>query len=355
MHTPFVASVCREIAVYATEYASREPVRTIYFGGGTPSLLAPEELNRILLCIHRFFDTRSVEEITFELNPENATREYLRDIRDLGITRLSVGVQSFFDSDLTFMNRSHTASDARHAIETIQHLDFNSWSADLIFALPNQPAEYWAANLEILTGMGAPHISTYGLTVEERTPLGKQVKLGNIQPVDDEHHSDQFLFTMEYLKNAGYEHYEISSFALAGHRSIHNHRYWSHENYIGCGPSAHSFWWTGLPARRWENVRNLNRYQAFLETHTRPIDSQEALSMDDLACEYIMLRLRTSDGIDLGDLESRYGIDLISEKIEEIADLESAGFIEPVRNQRIRLTDIGKTVCNSVTQQLLPN
>ncbi len=199
--------------------------------------------------------------------------------------------------------------------------------------------------------LGSP---TYSLTVEERTPLWKQVQLGRIEPVDGDVHTERFRFAIDYLMQAGYEHYEISSFALEGYRSIHNHRYWTHHNYIGCGPSAHSFWWRGLPARRWSNVRNLNRYQAFLAGHTRPIEVQEELSLDVLAREYVMLRLRTSDGLDLDVLENRYGVDLLLDRIDELAFLEESNFIEPIRNQIVRLTELGKTVCDSVTERLMP-
>lgn len=293
-------------------------------------------------------------ETTFELNPEDASEEYLSDIKGLGVDRLSLGIQSFFDSDLKFMGRAHNKDQARESIDAISKVGFDRFSIDLIFGLPDQPAEYWAANLEVALERSVSHISTYSLTVEEKTPLWKLVQLGRVEPADDEIHTERFRFAMHYLQEAGFEHYEISSFALEGHRSVHNHRYWSHSNYIGFGPSAHSFWWLGLPARRWSNVRNLNRYEAFLSGHSRPIEGQEALSLDTLGREYVMLRLRTADGLDLDILEERYGVDLLTENIDDLAFLESSGFIKPIRNQIVRLTDLGKTVCDSVTDRLLP-
>ncbi len=354
VHTPFVQAIRNEIEIYATEYAAHDPVETLYFGGGTPSLLLIEEVESILSAAHQFFDTSHVEEVTFEVNPEDVSLEYLRDLRSLGIDRLSLGIQSFFDSDLSFLGRCHDSDTARKAVELSGKAGFDKRSIDLIFGLPSQPSEYWAANLEIAREMEIPHISTYGLTIEERTPLWKQVQLGNITPADDDVHSDRFNLAMDYLRGADYDHYEISSFAKPGYRSVHNHRYWSHVNYLGFGPSAHSFWWRGLPARRWANVRNLNRYQAFLAESNRPIEEQEALSLDTLAREYIMLRLRTSDGLDLDILEDHYGVDLLTDKIDDLALLESSGFIKPVRNQLVILSDLGKTLCNSVTERLLP-
>lgn len=353
VHTPFVEAIRREIQLYADEYAPYEPVHTLYFGGGTPSLLLMDEVDRILSSVHEHFDTSQIEEITFEVNPEDITFEYLRDLKNLGIDRLSLGIQSFFDSDLLFLGRSHDAKTARSAIELSEKAGFEKRTIDLIFGLPEQPEKNWTANLEIANEMSIPHISTYGLTIEERTPLKKQVELGNVTPADDETHSDRFHQAMNYLREAGYEHYEISSFAKPGHRSTHNHRYWSHVNYLGFGPSAHSFWWRGLPARRWANVRNLNKYQAFLSEPIRPIEGQEGLSLDSLAREYIMLRLRTSDGLNLDILEERYGVDLLSDNIDELAFLESSEFIKPIRNQEIVLSDLGKTVCDLVTERLL--
>ncbi len=344
----------RELRLYAAEYSEREGVDTIYFGGGTPSQLNVEEVERILRAVHDSFDTSETAEVTFEINPEDACEEYLKDLRSLGIDRLSIGVQSFFDDDLKFMRRVHDQEQARSSIKSAVSAGFERYSVDLIFGVPAQPEEYWAANLEIAADMDVPHISTYSLTVEERTPLWKQVQLGRVIPEDDEIHAERFRFAMDYLREAGYEHYEISSFAADGHRSVHNHRYWSHSNYLGFGPAAHSFWWRGLPARRWSNVRNLNRYQAFLAGHTRPIEGQEALTIDTLAREYVMLRLRTSDGLDLDILENRYGVDLLSERIDELAFLEESDFIDPIRNQIVRLTDLGKTVCDSVTERLMP-
>lgn len=355
VHTPFVQAIRNEIEGYATEYANYEPIGTLYFGGGTPSLLLPEELESILSTVHEHFDTSQVEEVTFEVNPEDASLEYLRDIKSLGVDRLSIGVQSFFDDDLTFLGRCHDSKSAQNAIKNSEKAGFEKRSIDLIFGLPDQTENQWAMNLELACEMDIPHISTYGLTIEEKTPLWKQVQLGNVIPVDEETHSELFQMAMDTLQKSEYEHYEISSFARRGYRSVHNHRYWSHVNYIGFGPSAHSFWWRGLPARRWSNVRNLNRYQAFLGDHVRPIDEQENLSLDALAREYIMLRLRTSEGLDLKILEERYGVDLLTCKIDELALLESSEFILTIRNQKVILSDLGKTICNSVTQRLLPD
>lgn len=352
-HAGFVEAMCTELAHYAHTYGGQEPIETIYFGGGTPSLLSTEALYRLLDTIHQHYDTAGVQETTLEMNPEDVDLDYLRELRRLGFDRLSIGIQSFFPADLAFMNRSHTAEQAEAVVPLARRAGFDNFSVDLIFGLPDQPEEYWAANLQKAIRLEAPHLSTYSLTIEERTVLHKQVERGLVIPPEEEALAERYRFTMAYLRSQGYEHYEISSFARPGFRSRHNQRYWDHTNYLGFGPSAHSFWWRGLPAYRWANERNLRRYEALLAGRQLPLETRDALDLDDLANEYLMLRLRTSDGLDLAHFEQRYGVDLLFEKVDTLAWLESEGYIEPIRNHRVRLTDRGKLVCDTVTSQLI--
>lgn len=354
-HGPFVQALCTEIAHYADTHGALEPVETIYFGGGTPSLLAPADLHRILQAVHDGFDTSGVQEVTLELNPEDVDGGRLRDLRELGIDRLSIGIQSFFQPDLDWMNRSHDAEQAAAIVPLARKAGFERFSVDLIFGLPEQPFEYWAANLQKVADLEAPHLSTYGLTVEERTPLAKQVLRGAVVPTDDDALRDRYQFTMDYLRQRGYEHYEISSFARPGQEAVHNSLYWRHANYLGFGPSAHSFWWKPLPdpgAFRWSNVRNLRHYGELLHGRHVPLEGRERLSYDTLADEYVMLRLRTSEGLDLETLAARYGVDLLAEHAATLADLEGAGLLR-VRNGTVRLTDAGKHVCDAVTARLV--
>jgi len=183
-----------------------------------------------------------VKETTFEMNPEDVDVDYLRGLRALGIDRLSVGIQSFFQDDLTFMNRSHTAEQAEAIVPLVREAGFENFTVDLIFGLPNQPEEYWAANLQKAIRLEVPHLSTYSLTIEERTVLHNQVQRGLVVPLDDDTMASRFQFTMDYLRENGYEHYEVSNFARPGFRSVHNAAYWEHKTYLGFGPSAHSFW-----------------------------------------------------------------------------------------------------------------
>ncbi len=354
-HTAFVQALCMEIEHYALDYG-HEPIETIYFGGGTPSLLRLYEIQRILQTLYDHFDTTELREVTLEINPDDVDLDYLRGLRSLGINRPSIGIQSFFEDDLRFMNRSHTVAQAEAVISLVRRAGFENFTVDLIFGLPHQPPEYWAANLEKLVQLETPHLSTYSLTVEERTPLYKQVQRGLVTPADDVTMAQRYQFTMDYLRTRGYEHYEISSFARPGFRAQHNQLYWNHTNYLGFGPSAHSFWWKSLPspvAVRWANVRSLKRYEALVQQRQTPLDFRELLSHDMLADEHIMLSLRTADGLDLDLLESKYGADLLFDKIDELASLEAEGYIEPIRNSRVRLTDQGKLLCDAVTSKLL--
>ncbi|HYE57947.1 MAG TPA: radical SAM family heme chaperone HemW [Rhodothermales bacterium] len=352
----FVQAALVEIEALGQRYGAREPIGTIYFGGGTPSRLPVESVFALLDAVRRHFRAGALDEVTFELNPDDATPEYLRSLRALGIDRLSIGVQSFFDEDLRWMRRVHTADQADTVVAMAREAGFDNLSLDLIFGLPDQPEEYWAANLERAVRLGAEHLSTYGLTIEERTALGKAVASGRVVPADDETMAVRYRFTMDYLRAHGYEHYEISAFAKPGRRAVHNARYWTHANYLGVGPSAHSFWWDrrlgGAGARRWSNVRSLARYEALIGQGRAPLDEQQQLSLDTLANEFLMLRLRTSDGLDLDTLEGRYGVDLLAERVDEIAALEAAGLAR-LRGTTLRLTDEGKLVADAVTERLV--
>jgi oxygen-independent coproporphyrinogen III oxidase len=355
-HAPFVRAMQAEIESYGRALSASEPIESIYFGGGTPSMLALEDVARLLESVLGAFDCSAVKEVTFEANPENASRAYLEGLKAMGFTRLSLGVQSFYGEDLQFMGRAHDERQAAASVETALATGFEALSIDLIFGVPDQPEERWMANLERAVALGVPHVSTYGLTVEERTPLAKMVSLGRILPAEEETLRERYLNTIDYLSSSGYEHYEISSFSRPGGRSLHNQLYWRHGNYVGVGPSAHSLWWQSASrAARWANVRNLRQYVALLDQKQRPIEAQDVLGMDELADEYVMLRLRLPlEGLDLDTLEQRYGVDLLSEKLDEIAALEEAGLAR-LRGGVLRLTPAGAVVADAVTARLLPD
>ena len=352
----YVRALQIEADIMGAEYRD-EPLKTVYLGGGTPSLLPPDDLAAVLQLAHDHFDTSELAEVTVEANPEDlvgaAGAAWLQTAMDLGVTRLSLGVQSFFDDDLRFMNRAHDAAQAEAGVVAVAER-FEDFSVDLIFGIPDQPFEHWGANLEKALRLGAPHLSTYSLTIEERTPLSKLVDLGRVVPEGDDALRERYLFTHAYLHDRGFDHYEVSSFARPGHRSQHNQGYWAHANVIGLGPSAHSFYrQTRSRGWRWSNVAHLGRWQSLLLSGERPLDAREAIGPDALADEAILLSLRRlQDGLQLDVLEQDYGVDLLAEKPAELAALETAGLIE-VSSARIRLTPEGATVADAVALRLV--
>lgn len=337
--TSYVQGLVQEMAHYGQKY-DHPAIETLSIGGGVPSLLHIDEIARLLEHVFEEFDAGALEESSIEVSPEHAAREYLSGLRALGFNRVNLRLGSFFQDDLDRLERPFNEEEARASLESARRAGFENVSVDLALGIPDQSHVHWAAALERLTGKGIPHLSLVELTDAS---------------IDPEEQEEKYRFAMDYLQEKGYEHYEISHFALPGRRSRHNQASWQHENMLGLGASAHSFWWKGLPAYRWRNIAHTRRYQALLEQRQAPIEHREALSLDDLAEEHIMLRLRTAEGLDLDRLEADYGIDLLTERVEELAALEAAGLIEPIRNQQVRLTNRGKLVCDSVTGRLLPD
>ncbi len=333
------------------------PLETLYVGGGTPSLLALGDMAAVLDAAHRHFDTAGLCETTVEVNPEDVAGAdglaYLRGLRALGVDRVSVGVQSFYPDDLAWMNRAHSADDAASAVENAA-ATFDRFSVDLIFGLPEQPAEVWAANLERALRLGAPHVSAYTLTVEERTPLARRVRDGLVIPEGDDALTERYLFTHRYLTERGFEHYEVSSFARPGQRSRHNDGYWTHRDVVGLGPSAHSFLReTRSRAARWGNVPAVGRWQGLLEAGELPVETRETLGPDALADEIVMLGLRRlTDGLVFDVLERDYGLDLLTDKRTELAALAAAGLVT-VTPERVCLTPEGATVSDAVALKLV--
>lgn len=349
---PYARAAAREIEAYGRDFGAREPLATLYLGGGTPSLLPLADLATILDAVHKHFDTSGLKEVTLEANPEDLTASGLSALRDMGITRLSLGVQSFFEEDLRFMNRAHDAAQAEKGVALVAD-SFDTFSVDLIFGVPDQPFEHWGANLEKALRLGAPHISAYSLTVEERTPLAKQVRLGTVIPEGDETMRQRYLFTHQYLEERGLDHYEVSSFAKPGHHSRHNSLYWSHANVLAVGPSAHGFWReTRSKAWRWSNVAHLGRWRGLLEEGHLPVEAREQLGADALADEAILLGLRRLDiGLDLDMLEQDYGVDLLTEKADVLAAFEGEGLLI-VRDGHVRLLPEGAAVADAVAVRL---
>ncbi len=285
-------------------YFDNEPVQTIYFGGGTPSLLEVEDLRLMIDKIKSLYTVTGNAEITLETNPDDITEEKLEGWKNTGINRLSIGVQSFFEEDLVWMNRAHTVSQAVGNLQSaVRH--FDNISIDLIYGMPLLTYEKWKQNVETALAFNIPHLSCYALTVEPKTPLYKMISLGKAQDVNLDKQSEQFLLLMQWLEESGYEHYEISNFAKPGFRSRHNTSYWASgpggkgQKYIGLGPSAHSF---DGESRQW-NVSNNSIYIDSINKEIVPFE-KEILTPVQKLNEYIMTSLRTSEGSNIDSLDN---------------------------------------------------
>jgi len=282
---------------------------TIYLGGGTPSILPPEALGRLLRGAREVLGASPEAWVFLEANPEDVSRESLAAWRGLGVRTLSLGVQSFDPRELAFLGRRHTARVARQAVELAREAGFSTVSVDLIYGLPGQGPESWRRNLETAVALGPEHLSCYQLTIEEGTPFGVRRARGELPELGEDRQAELFALTHAFLADSGYPAYEVSNFASAPeHRSRHNRKYWHHTPYLGLGPSAHSF--DGGRRRFW-NERRLHLYQERLRAGERPILGSEELSDQELALETVMLGLRTTEGVDLARFRERFALDLV--------------------------------------------
>ncbi len=321
-------------------YLQDETVETIYFGGGTPSLLDADAIQQLIDQLRETFTIAHHAEITLEANPDDITEEKIAAWKKAGVNRLSLGIQSFFEEDLQWMNRAHNAAQAVAAIElAIKH--FDNITADLIYGTPQLTNEKWQYNVEKIISLGIPHISCYALTVEPKTPLEKLIRLQKSENVNPDKQSDQFLLLMTWLKNAGYEHYEISNFAKPGRRSRHNSSYWQGKKYAGIGPSAHSF---NGKSRQW-NIANNQAYINSIEKGLIPSE-EELLSETEQLNEYIMTSLRTMEGLDISLLSSRFDTspDTILQKAEKHINRQ----LLKKENDFLILTDNGKLFADGI-------
>ncbi len=318
----FVESLLLEIARYQVGGRSPfTPVDTIYFGGGTPSLLEPEDLERLLDAIRRTFRPRPGTHVYLEANPEDVDEASLEAWRRLGIGTLTLGVQSLDDRELCYLGRRHDARAARRGVELALAAGFDTVSIDLIYGLPNQSVENLRRGFEQAAALGPDHLSCYELEVHQRTTFGKRAARGELEELPADQQAELFLLTHRVLAEAGYQGYEVSNFARAPeHRSRHNRKYWRHVPYLGLGPSAHSF----DGRRRWWNHRQLPRWERALRSGKTPEAGSESLETRDLALETVMLALRTTEGLDLALFAERFGLDLV-ERNRRLVERSIAG------------------------------
>ena len=364
VHIPFCSSRCSycdfATGLYQGELAERyvrglvneiqnsrytcETVDTIYFGGGTPSLLAPSQLERILAALYDKFTIAAETEITLEINPGSATREKLRAFRSLGVNRASFGVQTFDDAELAKLGRSHNTADALRTFADLRDADFANVSFDLIAGLPGQTLDGWQRNIKQALDLDPEHLSFYLLEVHSGTPLAEHIRRG-IQPVpDDDLASVMYEWMIEQAAAAGYEHYEISNLCRPGFHSRHNVKYWTAAPYYGFGCSAHSY---DGHTRRWSNHRDVLQYLEMIERGVSSVVEEQQLSQTDVRAEALFLGMRLMQGVDLRRYRDSFGVDLRDEHREDLDRFCKAGLVE-FDGDLIRLTRTGALLSNEV-------
>lgn len=349
LRDPFVAALIAEIESCKNSNFTKETVQTIYLGGGTPSLLDQPQLERIFEALYDTFTVDPVE-VTMELNPDDVTPGYLSMIQNLGVDRASMGVQSFDKNLLEFMHRAHNPVEATQALEALKKTGFPIFTADLIYGNPGQSLEILKRDIDHLLSFDPPHVSAYSLTIEPNTRLGRQVKLGRMDSPDDDKVSKHFDLVRDELAKAGLEQYEVSNFAKPGKEAVHNSNYWNHKNYLGLGPSAHSFWRDENGAWRWQNQKDLKKYLSEKPGNYR--EEPEQLSKKTLAEERIMLGLRTKWGVCEKNLQENYDYKLTARQQAWIERNIQKGLVKREGDQ-IKLSLGGLKIADHLTVDLL--
>ena len=317
----FLDALFKEMEMYHNRF---NPFDTVYIGGGTPSLLSPQQLESILKRVRKNFDLISDPEITIETNPADLDQSFLESIREIGINRINIGVQSFDEKILNFLGRRHSVKQAISAVEASRKAGFHNIGLDLIYGVPEQDINSWLDTLKQAVAFSPEHISCYQLTLEAKTHLGMRCQAGEFSLPGEELQYEFFMKTSEFLEETGYIHYEVSNFALGiKYTSRHNQKYWDHSPYLGLGPTAHSF----QPNRRWWNHPSLDQYLAAINAGNLPIEETEILTMEQLRLEALYLGLRTKKGVCLQDFKNQYDYDLFTEKKKTLAKLKEEGFI----------------------------
>ncbi|MEI7905787.1 MAG: radical SAM family heme chaperone HemW [Bacteroidota bacterium] len=348
----FLASLEKEIILRSRTLSGNETIESVFFGGGTPSLLSAKQFEKIFSLLQKNYRIEPDAEITCESNPGTVELNKLGEFRSAGFNRISFGIQSFHDDDLKFLTRIHSAGEAERAIESAYKAGFTNVSCDLIFALPGQTPERWKENLRRAVALKPKHISAYALIVEEQTPLAVMVKDRVVAPLTDEKDAELYEITIETMTANGYKQYEVSNFAQPGFLSRHNFNYWNHSNYIGFGPSAHSFCKdSSTSGKRWWNVRSIQSYCESLEKGEFPAAGSEVIDKNKFLTEEIFLGLR-STGIDLKKLYLLYGEDVFSIKRAMLSEMEQEGICTR-QNNIISLTSRGYAVCDEVAAKLI--
>ena len=347
----YVSAIIKEISNFKFQISNSEDqkpktsnqIETIYFGGGTPSLLSPKQLEKILNSIHKKFSVEANSEITMEMNPATMTLETVKEYRSLGVNRASFGAQTFDDTELKRLGRKHTADDVRETIKLLREADFDNVSFDLIAGLPRQTLKDWNKNLTEALKLMPEHLSLYLLEIHEGTPLAEQIRSGRQPQPDEDLSAEMYEMMIDKTSAKGYAQYEISNFSLPNFESKHNSKYWLCEPVFAFGVSAHSF----DGQNRWANERDTNLYVSLIENDKSPIAEINELDKKQLSAEFAFLRLRLAKGLNLEEYERNFGINLREEMREDLASLSDAGLIKFNENY-LKLTRQGMLYSNEV-------
>ncbi|WP_160068062.1 radical SAM family heme chaperone HemW [Sphingobacterium bovisgrunnientis] len=333
--------------VKRAHYLEDKKVHSLYFGGGTPSILDAEDILQLIGTVEKYFEIAPDAEITLEANPDDLTREKVDALRQIPINRFSIGIQSFYEEDLRWMNRAHNAQEADSSIKRVQDAGFENITCDLIYGYPLLTDEKWKANMQKLIALDIPHISSYSMTVEKKTALAHFVKEGKTPGMSDAQSAAQMLMLIDTLTQNGFEHYEISNFAKDGMYAKHNTNYWKGKHYLGIGPSAHSF---NGHSRSW-NVANNAKYIAALTDDTS-YNELEHLTKSDQFNESVMTSIRTMWGLDLQKVEKDFGYDYKQHILKESQTFLVNEELEIIDNNTLRATNKGKLLADHIASEL---
>ena len=343
----FLTSLKNEISYYAKKYSSDRFLTSIYFGGGTPSLMDPDYLEEIMTSIKSNFNVSDTAEVTMETNPGTVDKEKIKKFNEAGINRISIGIQSFHEDELKFLTRIHNNETAINSVNDAVDAGFDNISIDLIFNLPGQTKEKWLSNLKQAIILPITHISAYSLILERGTILNKMVLDGKVFLEDDDHDADLYETTIEFLTANGFYQYEVSNFTKPGYECVHNNAYWHYKDYIGFGTSAHSF----IDARRWWNYSSLKKYIHEIENFGHAMANFEQLSYSERHDEYVMLSLRSS-GLNLSDYRNRFNDDWIVKNNSYLKKLANENLIF-IDNDSVKLSKKGYAVCDEILSEIL--
>ncbi len=343
----FLSALKNEISYYSKLYRSNRKFTSIFFGGGTPSLMEPEYLKEIILHLKNNFDVDENVEVTMETNPGTVEKEKLRSFKQIGINRISIGIQSFDDDDLKFLTRIHNKQTAIQTVCDAAEVGFENLSVDLIFNLPNQTKDKWLTNLKEAVKLPIKHLSAYSLILEQGTILNKMVLDGKVNIQDEDYDADLYETTIDFLTKNGFEQYEVSNFTKPGYECIHNNAYWKYRDYLGFGPSAHSF----ADGKRWWNYTSLKKYISEVELNQNALMNFETLNKTQIHDEYIMLALRSS-GIDVNEYKKMFGESWIKKNYTYLKELSITDNIL-IDDKNIKLTPKGYAVCDEILKNIL--